>query len=196
MTIRAVPFTNNGNFISERAFNEHMKLYANYVNKTNEIFHELSDYHCQCRGQANKTMSMFRELKRGESYAMDGVILHELYFGNISKNGQKPGPLFTNMVNRYFNDMEHFMQDFVACATAARGWCVTAYEQRTDTMRNILLDSHDDGNITSAYPILVLDMYEHAYMIDYGVDVAEYIRRFTENIRWDEIEQRLRRLPD
>ena len=96
-----------------------------------------------------------------------------------------------NLINRFFGGTDKWKEDFIACATSARGWCVLVYEQRTGTCRNILLDSHDDGNIATAYPIIALDMYEHAYFIDYGTDKAAYINRFISNIPWGLIEKRV-----
>jgi len=186
ITARAFPY--NTGIVSRKAYDDHMTLYKGYIQKTNEITKVLTTQ--PEWDTANATASHYRGWKKGETYAIDGVILHELYFQNLGNEAEPMGTKVENLMNRYFGGVDKWKADFTACAKAARGWCVFAYEQRTGTCRNILLDSHDDGNITSAYPIIVLDMYEHAYFIDYGTDKATYINRFIDNIPWGIIEKR------
>ncbi|MCL2835246.1 MAG: Fe-Mn family superoxide dismutase [Defluviitaleaceae bacterium] len=159
MRIREIPFAHNTGLVSEKAYDEHLKLYKGYIGKSNEIAEEL-DKNAE-RDKANKTYSFYRGLKKGEGYAMDGVILHELYFRNIGGSETKPGARFTALAERNFGRMERWADDFIACAKSARGWCVACFEQRTGTLRNILQDAHDEGIITSSYPLLILDMYEY-----------------------------------
>jgi Fe-Mn family superoxide dismutase len=92
--------------------------------------------------------------------------------------------------NNFYGSFDKWKEDFTACATSARGWCILAYEQRTARCRDILLDVHDEGQIATAFPIIIIDMYEHAYFLDYGIDKASYIKRFIDNIPWDVIEKR------
>ena len=187
-TITPKDFTYNTGVISRKAFDDHQTLYKGYVTKTNDITKALAT-DPQLEG-ANATYSHYRGLKRGETYAIDGVILHELYFQNLGNEGGPCGPKMDNLFNRHFGGFDQWKKDFIACATSGRGWCVLLYEQRTATLRNILTDSHHDGNIISAYPILVLDMYEHAYFIDYGTDKAGYINRFIASVPWKVVEKR------
>jgi len=188
MEINAMPFTYNTGVVTQKQFDDHMTLYHGYIEKTNEITQKLikdPQY-----ATANATASHYRGWKRGETYAIDGVILHELYFQNLGNEGGSPGPNMQQLVDRYFGGFDKWKEDFIACATAARGWCILVYEQRTKTCRNILLDNHHDGHIASAYPILVLDMYEHAYFLDYGTNKGAYINKFIEQIPWDAVEKR------
>lgn len=83
------------------------------------------------------------------------------------------------------------MADFVATAKASRGWAVLCYDQRSYRLRNISLDSHDLGNIAYSAPILVLDVYEHAYFLQYADNKSEYINRFMDNINWYVVNQRM-----
>ena len=186
--ITAMPFPYTTGVVSRKQYDDHIKLYEGYVSKTNEITHTLStnpEY-----ASANATQSHYRGLKKGETYAIDGVIMHELYFQNLGNQEGPVGPKFQHIFDKYFGGEARWKEDFIACATSARGWCVLLYEQRTATCRNILLDSHDCGQISTAYPLIVLDMYEHAYFIDYGTDKAAYINRFISNIPWNAIEKR------
>jgi len=188
MQINAMPFTHKTGVVSRKQFDDHLTLYHGYVDKTNEITNVLAtnpEYKT-----ANATASHYRGWKRGETYAIDGVILHELYFQNLGNESGPPGPKMQELVDRYFGGYDKWKEDFIACATSARGWCILVYEQRTKTCRNILLDNHHDGNIATAFPVIVLDMYEHAYFLDYGTDKAAYINRFIGQIAWDTVEKR------
>ena len=190
MDITAIPFTYQTKVVSKELFDNHMKLYQGYVGKTNEISQKLSASTSADLKAANSTYSAYRALKRGESFALDGVILHELYFQNLVTGSSPMGKRCTHLFERFWGGFANWQEAYTASATTARGWCILAYEQRTRSCRNIVLDSHDDGLICGAYPLLVLDMYEHAYTLDFGVDKGAYIKRFIENVPWDEVEKR------
>ena len=189
MDITAKLFPYHTAIVSPKAYEDHMTLYRGYVQKTNEITKVLTGN--PEWDTANATASHYRGWKKGETYAIDGVILHELYFQNLGAAPEPIGPKAQNLMTRYFGSPDNWKADFAACAKAARGWCAFVYEQRTATCRNILLDAHDEGNIAGAYPILVLDMYEHAYFIDYGTDKGAYIDAFINHIPWNAVEKRL-----
>ena len=182
-------FPYNTGLVSQKAYENHITLYKGYVQKTNEVTDVLTTN--PEWATSNATASHYRGWKKGETYAINGVILHELYFQNLGDTSGPAGSKSTHLMDRYFGGLDKWKEDFIACATSARGWCVLVFEQRTGTCRNILLDLHDYGNIMSAYPIIVLDMYEHAYFLDYGTDKATYINRFISNIPWDVIEKRV-----
>lgn len=188
MEISARQFPYNTGIVSRKAYDDHMTLYEGYVGKTNEVTQVLSTN--PEWAASNATASHYRGWKKGETYAINGVILHELYFQNLGNAGGPVGTKAQNIMNRNFGGVDKWKEDFIACAKAARGWCLFVYEQRTGTCRNIVLDSHEDGNIATAYPLIVLDMYEHAYFIDYGTDKEAYINRFMSNIPWGIIEKR------
>jgi len=189
MSITAKDFPYNTGIVSRKAYDDHLTLYKGYIEKTNEVTQILTTQ--PEWSTSNATASHYRGWKKGETYAINGVILHELYFQNLGNQAGPTGTKVENMLNRHFGGTDNWKKDFTACATAARGWCILVYEQRTGTFRNIVLDSHEDGNIASAYPVIVLDMYEHAYFIDYGTDKAAYINRFISNIPWEIIEKRV-----
>ena len=188
MNITPMPFAHQTDVVTKKQFDEHITLYKGYVDKTNDITRRL--FAEPGFADANATWSHYRGLKKGESYAIDGVILHELYFQNLRNENAPMGKKVKYLMDHYFGGVERWTEDFTACGKSARGWCVCAYEQRTDTCRNILLDSHDEGHICTAYPLIALDMYEHAYFLDYGTDKAAYIKKFIENIPWNVIEKR------
>lgn len=178
--------------ISKKQYDVHLELYEGYINKINEIRSELQQD--PQREKANATYSKYRGLKKGESYALDGAILHELYFENLGGANNRPGGSALNFINTYFGSYDNWKQDFTACSKAARGWSILAYDQRSKSMINMLLDSHDEGIICNAFPLIVMDVYEHAYYVDYPNKKADYIERFLSNLNWDVINRRAGRL--
>lgn len=176
--------------INEEQFNVHKRLYEGYIKSMNEIDHILGFGDAQ-RDQANATFSFYRELKRGETYALNGVILHELYFENIGGRQEEPDRSVREMLEHDFGRFENWQEDFIATAKASRGWAVLCFDQRSQRLRNISLDAHDLGNIAYSAPILVLDVYEHAYFLQYEDKKAEYINRFLKNINWKLVGNRL-----
>jgi len=176
--------------VSRAQYEAHVRLYEGYVNSINKIDEELYTTEAG-RSEANTTFGKFRDLKRGETYALDGVILHELYFQNIGGEQNDPDPLTAQRISRDYGCVSDWKEDFIATAKASRGWAILAYEQRTGRLRNVSLDSHDLGNIAYYAPILVLDMYEHAYFLQYADNKVEYINRFMNNINWQIVGERL-----
>ncbi len=175
------------NGISQRQITEHFDiLYKGYVNKTNEITERLLGAR---REEADPTYSYFRELKLEETYAKDGVILHELYFLNLGDNGQPCSPLL-DAITRAFGSYGEWEEDFKATGLSARGWAILTFDPRDGALHNYLLDAHNLGVVANSIPILVLDVYEHAYFIDYGAHRKPYIDAFMLNIDWDVVNRR------
>lgn len=175
------------NGISQRQITEHFDiLYKGYVNKTNEITERLLGAR---REEGNPTYSYFRELKLEETYAKDGVILHELYFLNLGANGQPCSPLL-DAITRTFGSYGEWEEDFKATGLSARGWAILTFDSRDGALHNYLLDAHNLGVVANSIPILVLDVYEHAYFIDYGAHRKSYIDAFMLNIDWDVVNRR------
>lgn len=175
--------------ISARQLQEHHDvLYVGYVNKVNEIraAYETVDY-----SKANQSYSALRAAKSAEPFALNGVKLHEAYFDNLGGQGGKATGKVLELIERDFGSYEKWEQDFKASGIAARGWVVLAYDLDDERLHNFSMDAHDQGGIWSAIPLLVLDTYEHAYMIDYGVKRAPYIDAFMATIDWDEVNRRL-----
>lgn len=189
--IEKVPFTYTDDItvVNKEQFDAHMRLYEGYVTNINKIDDILQNGDAQ-RDQSNTTFSYYRELKRGETFALDGVILHELYFENIGGNTSEPSQKILDALENDFGSFKNWQVDFIATAKASRGWAVLAFDQRSNRLRNISLDAHDLGNIAYSAPILVLDMYEHAYFLQYADKKADYINKFMKNINWDVIDER------
>lgn len=192
-------YTKDITVINKEQFDAHIRLYEGYVNNINKIDAILFNADAEkeygmtrqeLQEQANTTFSIYREIKRGESYALNGVILHELYFENIGGNKEPDGQVL-DILKRDFGSYKDWQEDFIATAKVSRGWAVLAFDQRSERYRNISLDSHDLGNIAYSAPVLILDMYEHAYFLQYADNKAEYIHKFMKNIDWAEVGRRV-----
>lgn len=174
---------------SERQIEEHYGiLYKGYVNKLNEIREGLESVD---HAKANQSYSELRTLKLEETFSLNGAKLHEWYFDNLGgKGGQATGKI-AELINRDFGSYEAWETDFKATGIAARGWVVLAYDLDDNKIHNYLADAHNQGGIWAALPLLILDTYEHAYVIDYGVKRPPYIDAFMKNIDWNEVNARL-----
>lgn len=187
------PFSGAPVGISEKTLaTHHDKLYVGYVNKKNEIAEKLSAIsHGVSNGvsnggdisSANQTYSELRGLKDGETFANNGVYLHEWYFDVLNGDGAPSGQLADALAARY-GSIENFLKYFAACGMAARGWSVLAFDTHENGLRVYNCDSHNQGGVWGALPIIVLDVYEHAYFMDYGSDRAAYIEVFLKQVNW------------
>lgn len=185
-------FTNEITAVNQKQYEEHLKLYEGYVNKINEIDEVLLQN--PRTEEANAVYSHYRGLKRGETFALDGVILHELYFENMGGTMQEPEILTLKSLADSYSSFDEWKQDFIATGKASRGWAMLVYDQRSRRFRNISLDAHDMGNISLSFPILVMDVYEHAYFGQYWTDKARYIENFMKNINWAVVNRRMARV--
>ncbi len=183
---KPLPFAKDLQGISAKTLAiHHDKLYAGYVAKRNEISDKLEKL---AHGEgdlssANQSYSELRSLMDGESFATNGVYLHEWYFDVLGGDGVPSGALVEALTKRY-GSLENFFAFFNACGMAARGWVVLAFDTKDAKLRVFSADAHNQGGIWGAMPIIVLDVYEHAYFIDYGSDRKTYIQDFWKNFDW------------
>ena len=173
--------------ISERQIQEHYTLYEGYVKKSNEIRQKLPQAD---KSTANQTYSEFRELKVELSFGLDAVKLHRGYFDNLGKSGQ-PGDRFIDLIDQSYGSIQEWEADFRASGTVARGWTICAFDFDESRLYNFIADDHNTYGIWNSLPVLILDTYEHAYIIDYGVKRQPYIDAFMKNINWDIVNRRL-----
>ena len=169
------------NGISEKQINEHHDvLYVGYVKKINEIREKLKSVN---KDEANATFSDFRALKVEETFALNGVRLHEGYFDNLGGDGNPIGKIL-KMIQDDFGSFEEWEKDFKACCTSARGWVILLFDLNDKRLHNIICDSHNMYGIWNCIPLLIMDMYEHAYFIDFATAKKKYIEAFMQNIDW------------
>jgi len=178
------------NGISARTMEEHYELYKGYVAKTNEIQEKLYSVD---RSTANQVYSDLRALRVELSFATGGVKNHETYFGHLGGKGGTPAGRVMEMIRRDYPSYDAWLADFKASGLAARGWVWLAYDHDWHTLTTVIGDAQNTFPLWNATPILALDVYEHAYWIDYGRARAKYIEAFFNNLDWSVVEQNLER---
>jgi Fe-Mn family superoxide dismutase len=178
------------NGISARTMEEHYELYKGYIGKVNEIQKKLDGAD---RAAANQIYSEYRGLRVDLSFAIGGVKNHELYFAHLGGKGGTPGGRVMEGLKRDFPSYDAWLADFKAAGLAARGWVWLAYDHDWNTLTTAVGDAQNTFPIWNATPILGLDVYEHAYWIDFGRARAKYIDAFFNSLDWDVVEQNLDR---
>jgi Fe-Mn family superoxide dismutase len=174
--------------LSPKQISDHKELYIGYVNKRNEIDEALQTVD---KSKANQSYSQLRGLKVSETFARNGALLHELYFENIG-TGTSIGPKTEEILIKNFGSIAAFKEDIMATAVCARGWVLTCYNLDDHRVQNYLLDAHNETVPVLTMPLLAVDTYEHAYMIDFGINRKEYLNLLWDNINWDVVEERVK----
>ena len=126
----------------------------------------------------------------GYAFAVDAIKSHELFFQNISGDGKLQSGWVADQIQKQFSSHEAWQQDMKATGLAARGWVWFAFDWQNGTLFNYLGDAHDAFPIWHATPLIALDVYEHAYFMDYGTTRADYIEAFFKNLNWGVVEGR------
>ena len=168
--------------ISREAVEAHFKLYEGYVNKRNEILGKLADVDVSA---ANQVYSEVRALKVDLSFAIGGIKNHEIYFDHLGGNGGDPDGLVADLIKRDFGSVAEWRADLKATGMAGRGWAWTAYDWDEGRLFNYIGDAQNTFPIWNATPLIALDVYEHAYFVDFGTDRAAYIDAFFHNLDFD-----------
>jgi superoxide dismutase, Fe-Mn family len=171
--------------ISRQTIEAHDKLYQGYVAKRNEILGRLAGVDLSA---ANQTYSELRELKVELTFAIGGIKNHELYFEHLGGGGGEPKGAFGALVTRDFGSVDAWRADLKATGIAGRGWAWTAYDWDEGRLFNYIGDAQNTFPVWNASPLVALDVYEHAYFIDYGTDRPAYIDAFFANLDYSVID--------
>lgn len=174
--------------LSERQMQEHYKLYEGYIKKANEIMDKLAVID---KSTANATYSDLRALKLGYSFALNAIKSHELFFGHLGGNGGAPKETMDKLIRDAYGSFEVWLEDMSKTAIAARGWVWCAYDLDEKKIFNFLGDTHDTYPAWNCVPLVALDVYEHAYFIDYGTSRADFIKAVFASLDWDFVEKRI-----
>ena len=167
--------------ISRASIEAHYRLYEGYVGKRNEILGKLGSADS---GSANQVFSEVRSLKLDLSFAIGGIKNHEIYFEHLGGSGGNPSGAVAALIERDFGSADAWRADLKATGMAARGWAWTAFDWDEGRLFNYLGDAQNTFPIWNATPIVALDVYEHAYFLDYQTDRASYIDAFLGNVDW------------
>lgn len=168
--------------LSEQLMRNHFKLYEGYVTNTNKLLEKLD-----AAVQAGDTATPeYAELKRRLGWEFNGMRLHEYYFGNMTKEKTSlDGTKLLEQMKKDFGSGENCEKDFKATgAMRGIGWTILYYDPKGKRLVNVWINEHDVGHFAGGIPILVLDVFEHAYMLDYGINRAGYIETFVKCIDW------------
>ena len=178
--------------LSDRQLNEHYKLYEGYVNKANELWNLQKDQ--KDFGQPNPADSEMRKVVLAESYAVNGAKLHKMYFENLNNQAKTCEGAILDAINRDFGCYDDMLKRLKDVAMSVRGWSILAYDMCSESLQIYGQDEHDKGFIVDAAPLLVVDVYEHAYLIDYGIDKAKYLDTVAQNINWQVVTERFEKV--
>jgi Fe-Mn family superoxide dismutase len=181
--------------ISDAQIAEHLSLYSGYVKQVNQLNEELAGM--LGRGQASGKNSQFAELTRRLGFEYNGMILHEYYFSNL-RPAADPEPSTASglavALGDAFGSVQAWQADFHAIGEMRGvGWVILFQDPATDRLTNHWITLHQDGVPAGFKPLLVMDVWEHAFMRDYkATERAQYIEAFFRNIDWGMLERRLR----
>ncbi len=191
MNQQPLPIASAGTISEKTLTIHHDKLYAGYVAKATEISTKLEPLE---KGgdvsSANQSYSELRALKDGETFAINGVYLHEYYFDALDGDGVMVDGALKDALLAKHGSWENFLAYFSACGMAARGWVVLAWDMQAKALKTYTADSHNQGGVWGCVPMLVLDVYEHAYFIDHGSDRKTYIQNWWNTVNWKKASER------
>lgn len=174
---------------SDQLLKNHFTLYEGYVANTNKV----ADILAGMTKEKKTATPEYAELKRRFGWEFNGMRLHELYFDNMTKT---PNPIdsaseFGKRLNCYFGGIEEWENDFKSTgALRGIGWAVLYHDPVSKGLFNVWINEHDVGHFTGCKPLLIMDVFEHAFMIDYGLKRADYISAFFTSIDWKTVAAR------
>lgn len=175
---------------SDNALEIHFKLYGGYVKNTNIVMDDLAEL--AKTGQSRTPH--YAELKRRLGWEFNGMRLHEYYFQNLGGNGElDTASMLARLIDRDFGGFEQWASDFRATGSMRGiGWVVLYQDPASGRLINTWINEHDVGHLSGATPLLIMDVFEHAYMVDYELNRGQYIDAFMKNIDWDTVTARIR----
>jgi Fe-Mn family superoxide dismutase len=195
---KAKQFTLSGlKGISDQTLEMHFKLYEGYVKETNKLQEKISQILRDGKVDQEE-MPAYSELKRRLGFEYNGMVLHEYYFGNLKKGGSglpDSKSSFIKAAAASFGSHNTWQADFTGIGKMRGvGWAICYQDPTTDQLSNHWVSLHEIGNIAGYNPVLVMDVWEHAFILDYKpAERAKYIEAFFENIDWTTVDERLRR---
>jgi len=183
--------------ISDHTLDIHFKLYEGYVAQTNHLTEKLSEL---LKGGLieQEKMATYSELTRRLGFEYNGMVLHEYYFDNLKKGGSSEpsaNSAFVKAVQESHGSYDAWKSDFVTIGKMRGvGWAVCYQNPATGRLSNHWITLHEEGNIAGFTPVLVMDVWEHAFLLDYKpAERPKYIEAFMANIDWQAVESRLKK---
>jgi superoxide dismutase, Fe-Mn family len=175
--------------ISRKTHDEHLKLWQGYANKTNEIRKALAEMEVD-PAKANQIYSQMRALKVDYTFAYEGYINHNIYFDTIGGNGGPATAKVGELINQAYGSFDAWVADWKATGMAGRGWAYLAYDHEEKRLFNYIGDAQNTFPLWNHTCVLAMDVYEHAYFLDFGTARAKYIDAYLQVIDWDAVNKR------
>jgi Fe-Mn family superoxide dismutase len=176
--------------ISEEQIAQHWALYEGYLKNVEALSEKLAQL-----SKAEKYGVEFSELKRRWGFEANGVALHEFYFEALKAGGGQPSDATQTVkfLKKAFGGFEAWRKEFTAVGKMrGTGWAILYLDPRSLALANAWIASHEDGHPAGWLPLLVMDVWEHAYMVDWGASGrADYIEAYFKNVDWNKVESRL-----
>lgn len=170
--------------LSDKLLKDHFSLYQGYVNNTNKLIQELEMF----IKEDMESSTLYTETKRRLGWEWNGMRLHELYFTNIIKGGsflERNSGMFKKIA-QVFGSYDSWEKDFKSTGLMRGiGWAILYYDPSSENLFNVWINEHNCDHFCGCYPILVMDVFEHAYQTDYGIKKSDYIDTFFKIIDWN-----------
>jgi Fe-Mn family superoxide dismutase len=195
---RAKEFNLSGlNGISDRTLEMHFKLYQGYVKETNRLTEKISEFLADGKVDQEE-MPAYSELTRRMGFEYNGMVLHEYYFGNMKRGGTgdaDKNTTFHKLAEDSFGSYDIWKADFMSVGKMRGvGWAICYQNPANGRLSNHWITLHETGNVAGFTPVLVMDVWEHAFLLDYApADRPKYIEAFFSNIDWSVCDERLKK---
>lgn len=173
---------------SESLLNNHFTLYQGYVTNTQKVAGMLGEL----LQEGKEGTPTFAELKRRFGWEWNGMRLHELYFGNLGGDGRSgSAPKVLEILKSVFGSYEEWQKEFKAMGMfRGIGWVVLYLDNETGNAFNCWINEHDVAHLAGGVPLLVMDVFEHAFLLDYGLKRVDYVDAFMKALDWTAVEKR------
>lgn len=194
---KAKQFNLNGlKGISDQTLEMHFKLYEGYVNETNKLNEKINEFLADGKVDQEEVPA-YSELTRRMGFEYNGMVLHEYYFGNLTQGGvgdPSVGSPFGKAAEDSFGSYHLWKADFIGVGRMRGvGWAICYQNPANGRLSNHWITLHEVGNVSGFTPVLVMDVWEHAYLLDYKpAERQKYIEAFYSNIDWNVVQGRLR----
>ncbi len=185
--------------ISDQTLEMHFKLYEGYVKETNNLTERITEF-IKDGNVDQDEMPAYSELTRRLGFEYNGMVLHEYYFDNLQTGGGTGDPekssSFAKAAETSFGNYEIWKADFVGIGKMRGvGWAICYQNPANGRLSNHWISLHETGNVAGFTPILVMDVWEHAFLLDYKpAERPKYIEAFFSNIAWNAVDERLKKL--
>jgi Fe-Mn family superoxide dismutase len=183
------------NGISDQTLEMHFKLYEGYVKETNHLNEKIAEFLADGKVD-HEEMPAYSELTRRLGFEYNGMVLHEYYFGNMKRGGAgdpEPKSAFAKGTEGSFGSYDAWKTDFISVGKMRGvGWAICYQDPTNGRFSNHWISLHETGNVAGFVPLLVMDVWEHAYLLDYKTERPKYIEAFFSNVDWGAVEERIK----